>query len=168
MHIVEQISTGQGSSDRLNEKLDLAGYPPIASGRAAELARVAGRSRPAARRWIHENVFPDADIEKIAEDIIMRTDRPDVPANKLCGFIRYGEDVVKDPFLQEGIKLSTINSLLLFDLYKAIDGMELKLGIDTATINQNELAKSYDLITMYVSETRTIDLEFIENNLKNL
>lgn len=96
-----------GSSERLNDFIDLAGHkdvPPLHRGREAYIAMLTGSSKPAAADWLKWDKPPKdkskegkASLLKLVTYFLKYIPGEYNPL-RVIAWIRYGDDAVPDPF----------------------------------------------------------------------
>lgn len=133
--VAEVESSVPNFSDRFNQLLDLAGFPPRGDGRIFSGADSLKVKRNTFRGWAVQDKPPRsyAELARVVTELLQRAGRPDIPCGLVIGWLYQGHYAGPSP-----LKAEEPTDQLSKELFVAVRIQANKKGIDYNSLSENK------------------------------
>lgn len=155
--VVKSVKTGyQGFSERFNQLLDQAGYPPLEYGRARHLGDKFSVSKSGARKWIREDTPPRPDkLRVIIEELYEMTGLNSLRNTaKVIAWLQYGEELGA-ALETESQGVFAADHILLSNVYLAVHNAAKVKHMDLESLPQAKLDRLYGAVIKQTIESNS-------------
>ena len=159
-------------SQPFNFLLDMAGYPPVGTGRAKALSQQFGCSKSGAQNWVCNDLVPKRDsFNSIVSGIISNLSG-NYNKNQVIAWLEHG-DTVANPFSTTSLSQfkktqNSFNHALLSRVYVAVHNIAKSMDLDIYTIEARIMNHIYNSVIQKAidSHTNTPDKHLIVSLLR--